>query len=119
MNFLYKKSQFFAKKWVKMSFPDHGVNKKLVDNVENYRNMQFQPKLMTRSRENSQKPIFLYKKSQFFAKKWVKMSFPDHGVNRKVVDNVEKYLNMKFQPTLMTRSRENGQKPIKLLIKKN
>jgi len=112
MNFLYKKSQFFAKKWVKMSFPDHGVNKKLVDNVENYRNMQFQPKLMTRSRENSQKPIFLYKKSQFFAKKWVKMSFPDHGVNRKVVDNVENYLNMKFQPTLMTRSRENGQKPI-------
>ena len=40
------------------------------------------------------------------------MSFPDHGVNRKVVDNVENYLNMKFQPTLMTRSRENGQKPI-------
>ena len=58
MNFLYKKSQFFAEKWVKMSFPDHGVNRKLVDNVENYRNMQFQPKLMTRSRENGQKPIF-------------------------------------------------------------
>ena len=64
---------------------------------------------------------FLYKKSPFLLKKWVKMSFPDHGVNRKVLDNVENYQNMKFQPTLMTRSRENGQKPhflIKLLIKK-
>ena len=38
------------------------------------------------------------------------MIFPDHGVNRKVVDNVENYLNMKFQPKLMKRSRENGQK---------
>ena len=57
------------------------------------------------------------------AVKWVKMIFPDHGVNRKVVDNVENYLNMKFQPKLMKRSRENGQKTsktsffdIKLLI---
>ena len=58
MNFLYKKSQFFAKKWVKMSFPDHGVNRKVVDNVENYLNMQFQPKIMTYSRGNGQKPIF-------------------------------------------------------------
>ena len=47
------------------------------------------------------------------AVKWVKMIFPDHGVNRKVVDNVENYLNMKFQPKLMKRSRENGQKPSK------
>ena len=39
------------------------------------------------------------------------MSFPDHGVNRKVVDNVKHYINMKFQQKLMTRSRENGQKP--------
>ena len=45
------------------------------------------------------------------AEKWVKMIFPDHGVNIKVVDNVENYLNMKFQPKLMQRSRENGQKP--------
>ena len=44
--------------------------------------------------------------------KWVKMSFPDHSVNRKVVENVEKYLNMQFQPKVMTHSRENGQKPI-------
>ena len=36
--------------------------------------------------------------------------FPDHGVYRKVVDNVEDYPNMKFQPKLMKRSRENGQK---------
>ena len=39
------------------------------------------------------------------------MIFPDHGVNIKVVDNVENYLNMKFQLKLMQRSRENGQKP--------
>ena len=45
------------------------------------------------------------------AEKWVKTIFADHGVNRKVVDNVENYLNMKFQPKLMQRSRENGQKP--------
>ena len=30
--------------------------------------------------------------------------------NRKVVDNVENYLNIKFQQKLMTRTRENGQK---------
>ena len=42
------------------------------------------------------------------AEKWVKMIFPDHGVNIKVVDNVENYLNMKFQPKQMQRSRENG-----------
>ena len=45
------------------------------------------------------------------AEKWVKTIFADHGVNRKVVDNVENYLNMKFQPKLMQRFRENGQKP--------
>ena len=47
------------------------------------------------------------------AVKWVKMIFPDHGVNRKVVDNDENYLNMKFQPKKMRCSRENGQKPAK------
>ena len=47
------------------------------------------------------------------AVKLVKMIFPDHGVNRKVVDNVENYLNMKFQPKQMKRSREKGQKPAK------
>ena len=40
------------------------------------------------------------------------MSFPDHGVNRKVVDNVENYLNVQFQPKVTARSQENGQKPI-------
>ena len=45
-------------------------------------------------------------------KKWVKMRFPDHGVNRKVVEYVQNYHNMKFQPKLMQRSRVNGQKPI-------
>ena len=45
------------------------------------------------------------------AEKWVKMIFPDHGVNIKVADNVENYLYMKFQPKVMKRSRENGQKP--------
>ena len=48
------------------------------------------------------------------------MSFPDHGVSRKVADNVENYQHMKFQPKLMTRSRENGQKPhfLKIAYKK-
>ena len=41
-----------------MSFPDHGINRKVVDNVENYLDMQFPPKLMQRSQENSQKPDF-------------------------------------------------------------
>ena len=57
-------------------------------------------------------------KSHNFAKnwpkmveKWVKMIFLDHGVNRKVVDNDKNYLNMKFQPKVMKRSREKGQKP--------
>ena len=34
-------------------------HRKVVDDVENYLNMQFQPKVMTRSRENDQKPHFL------------------------------------------------------------
>ena len=43
---------------MKMSFPDHGVNRTVVDNVENYLNMQFQLKVMMCSRENEQKPHF-------------------------------------------------------------
>ena len=46
------------------------------------------------------------------ASKWVKMNFPDDGVNRKVVDNVENYLNMKFQTKILTRSRENAKKKL-------
>ena len=34
-----------AEKWVKMSVPGLVTNKKVVDNVENYQNMKFQPKL--------------------------------------------------------------------------
>ena len=59
-----------ASKWVKMKFLELGVNRKVVDNhlinirkvadnVENYQNMKFQPKLMTPSRKNGQKPHFL------------------------------------------------------------
>ena len=33
------------------------------------------------------------------------MSFPDHGINRKVVDDVENYLNLKFQPNVIKRLR--------------
>ena len=47
-----------AEKSVKMIFPDHSVSIKIVDNDENYLNMQFYPKLMQRSRENGQKPDF-------------------------------------------------------------
>ena len=45
------------------------------------------------------------------ASKWAKMKFPDLVTNRKVVGNVENYLNMKFQPNIFTRSRENAKKP--------
>ena len=40
------------------NFLELGVNRKLVDNVENYLNMKFQPKILTRSRENTKKPNF-------------------------------------------------------------
>ena len=49
MNFLYKKSPFLLKNWVKMSFPDHGVNRKVVDIDENYLSTPIQPKVMTGS----------------------------------------------------------------------
>ena len=48
----------------------------------------------------------------------MKMNFPEFGVNRKVVYNVENYLHVNFQPKIATRFRENDKKPIKLLIKK-
>ena len=47
-----------AEKWVKTIFANHGVNRKVVDNVENYPNVKFQPKLMQGSRETDQKPSF-------------------------------------------------------------
>ena len=58
-----------------MSFPDHGIKRKVVDNVEHYINMKFQPKLMTRSRENGQKQFFFIRNQFFAKKKWGKMSF--------------------------------------------
>ena len=97
------------KKWVKMSFPDHGVNRKVVDNVENYQNMKFQPKLMTRSRENGQKPHFL----TYFLIWLPSICKNRHTVFTKVVDNDPSNLYMNFQPNLATRSRENVQKPQK------
>ena len=47
------------------------------------------------------------------ADNWVKMIYPDKGVNSRVVDNIENYLNMKFQPKLIKRPRKNGQKTAK------
>ena len=41
-----------------MKFLELKVDKKVVGNVENYLNMQFQPKVMTRSQENGQKTHF-------------------------------------------------------------
>ena len=38
------------------------------------------------------------------------MKFPDLVTNEKDVDNVENYLNMKFQTKIFTRSRENAKK---------
>ena len=37
---------------------------------------------------------------------------------RKVVDNVENYLSMKFRPKILTRSRENPKKKSKIAYKK-
>ena len=106
---------------MKIKFLELGVSRKVVGSVENYLDMKFQLKVYTRSRENEEKLIFLYKKSQFLASKWVKMKFLELGVNRKVVGNVENYLNMQFQPKIFTRSRENAEKPhfLKIAYKKN
>ena len=79
-----------------MKFLELGVNRKVVGSVKNYLGVKFQPKIYTRSQENEEKLLFLYKKSQFLASKWVKMKFLELGVNRKVVGNVENCLNMKF-----------------------
>ena len=38
-----------------MNFPDLGVNKKVVDNVKNYQNMQYEENPLATFRENSQK----------------------------------------------------------------
>ena len=48
-----------ASKWVKMKFPDIVTSRKVVDTVENYLNMKFRPKILTRFRENAKKPHFL------------------------------------------------------------
>ena len=50
------------------------------------------------------------------------MSFLDYGVKRQVVDTIEMYPNVEFQPRQMMCTRENGQKTSyfeKLLIKKS
>ena len=54
------------------------------------------------------------------AERRVKMSFPNDGANRKVVDTVENYLIMIIPPKPMTLSWENGQKPhfLKIAYKK-
>ena len=62
--------------------------------------------------DETQNPLcwFLHALSQM-ASKSMKMEFLELGVNIKVVGNVENYLNMKFQPNIFTRSRENAEKP--------
>ena len=90
-NWIWKSYNFaknwpkMAEKWVKMIFPDHGVNTKVVANVEKYLNMKLQPIIFTRSRENAKK------------KTQIKMEFPDHGVNIKVVDNGPLYISGKLE----------------------
>ena len=50
------------------------------------------------------KTSLLEKKNSYkIVQKWKKI-FPDHGVRRKVVDNVGNCLNMPFLPELMTHS---------------
>jgi len=98
-----------ASKWVKMKFPELGVNRKVVGNVENYLNMKFHPKILTRSRENAKKPHFL----TYFLIWLPSICKNRHTVFTKVVDNDPSNLYMNFQPNLATRSRENLQKPQK------
>ena len=67
------------------------------------------------------KNLIFWKNAYKKVQKWAKMSFPDHDLNRKVVDDVENYLDIQFQQKLMTHSWENGQKLIfwKIAYKKN
>ena len=45
------------------------------------------------------------------ASKWVKMNFPEHGVNRKVVDNGLIHLNVQYERSSQASFRENQEKP--------
>ena len=71
--------------------------------------MKFEVCTLGISQENEEKVIFFIRNHSFFAKKWVKMSFPDHNDSRKVVHKVDSYLIGQFQPKVMTRSQENGE----------
>ena len=95
-----------ASKWVKMKFLELGVNRKVVGNVENYRNMKFQPKIWTSSWKNAKKPHFL----TYFLIWLPSICKNHHAVCTKVVENDENYLNMKFQPKTFTRSWKNAKK---------
>ena len=46
-----------AEKWVKMNLLELGVKAEVVYDAENYLNMKFQTKILTRSRENAKKLI--------------------------------------------------------------
>ena len=48
--------------------------------------------------------------NQVMASRWVKMKFLELNVSRKVIENVENYLNMKFQSKIFTCSWENAKK---------
>ena len=41
-----------ASKWMKMNFPDLATNRKIVDNVKNYLNVQYEKDSLATFREN-------------------------------------------------------------------
>ena len=89
-------------------FFELSVKRKLVDNVENYLNMKFQPTILTRSQENPKKPHFL---TYFLI--WL----PSICENRptvftKVVDNDPRNISGKFEANILKTFRNNGQKPL-------
>ena len=107
-----RKNWFFIRncqKWVRMKFLELSVSRKVVGNVENYLNMKFQPKILTRSRENAKKPHFF----TYFLIWLPSICEKRHTVFTKVVDNDPKNISAKFEASILKRSRENLQKPQK------
>ena len=90
--------------WVKMNFLELGVNSKVVGNVENYLEVNFQPKICTRSRENAKKPHFL----TYFLIWLPSICENRHTVFTKVVDNDPMNISAKFEASILKTFREKS-----------
>ena len=87
----------------------HTVFTKVVDNDPSNISVKFEASILKTLRKTIFSAYWLQSNREM-ASKWVKMKFLELGVNRKVVGNVENYLNMKFQPKTFMRFRENVKK---------